>query len=98
MKKLALLALTASLAACATADTKPDAASASNKDWKAPVGKDGRAPFASTYERYPGRPTALVGATAGANLAAIALEIHDDRWPREHTPVAAPTLELAGHR
>ena len=27
------------------------------------VGEDGNTPFASTYQRYPGRPTALVGAT-----------------------------------
>ena len=27
------------------------------------VGEDGRTPYASTYQRFPGRPTALVGAT-----------------------------------
>ncbi|MBX7491795.1 amidohydrolase [Qipengyuania sp. 1NDW9] len=66
MKKLAPLALAASLAACSTADAKPDVASASDgasdKEWSAPVGKDGREPFPSTYTPYPGRPTALVGA------------------------------------
>ena len=64
MKKLALLALSASLAACATTNTDSNsAASASSKDWTAPKGADNRVPFASTYSRYPGRPTALVGAT-----------------------------------
>ena len=63
MKRLALLALSASLAACATNGSGTETASASKKDWTAPVGKDGNEPFPSTYERYPGSPTALVGAT-----------------------------------
>ena len=43
------------LAACSTAneDARPRSAAAASSD----------APYASTYTRYPGRPTALVGAT-----------------------------------
>ncbi|WP_247713734.1 amidohydrolase [Qipengyuania sphaerica] len=63
MQKVVLLALSASLAACATAQAKPEGASPSTKAWTAPKGVDERAPFASTYEPYPGLPTALVGAT-----------------------------------
>ena len=62
--KLSLLAL--SRKPCRVATTNADsnsAASASSKDWTAAKGADNRVPFASTYSRYPGRPTALVGAT-----------------------------------
>ncbi|MBX7528142.1 amidohydrolase [Qipengyuania vesicularis] len=63
MKRFATLALTASLAACATNGTDSRTASASEGDWSAPKGRDGSEPFPSTYRRYPGSPTALVGAT-----------------------------------
>ena len=66
MTKFAPLALVAGLAvslgACATTGTEDSSAASSNKDWAAPLGADDRVPVASTYERYPGRPTALVGA------------------------------------
>ncbi|ABC64590.1 amidohydrolase [Erythrobacter litoralis] len=64
MRLAALLACggALALAACsATTGTGSDAESASASDPS--VGADGRAPFASTYRRYPGVPTALVGAT-----------------------------------
>ena len=63
MKRLVPLAFAASLAACATTGTDSGTKSASDTDWKAPEGADGQAPFPSTYKRYPGSPTALVGAT-----------------------------------
>ncbi|WP_379554536.1 amidohydrolase [Qipengyuania sp. DGS5-3] len=59
-----LLAL--SLSACAAADAggEPRSASAATTSTtKAPSGADGGTPYASTYRAYPGRPTALVGAT-----------------------------------
>ncbi|QZD94036.1 amidohydrolase [Qipengyuania gelatinilytica] len=65
MKRLAPLALAAGLAACATSGTGNETASASkpDKEWTTPTGQDGNEPFPSTYRPYPGRPTALVGAT-----------------------------------
>ena len=65
MKRLAPLALAAGLAACATSGTGNETASASkpDKEWTVPTGQDGNEPFPSTYRPYPGRPTALVGAT-----------------------------------
>ncbi|QPC98793.1 amidohydrolase [Qipengyuania soli] len=65
MKIHALLACAAAIAVagCATTGSGNDTASASSKDWNAPSGEDGEAPFPSTYKPYPGRPTALVGAT-----------------------------------
>ena len=48
----------AALAGCSTTGTDSDTASAST-----PMTADGKAPYASTYKPYPGRPTALVGAT-----------------------------------
>ena len=64
MTRFALLACAAAfvVAGCSTTGGG-DTASASSRDWTAPVGKDGNAPFPSTYKPYPGRPTALVGAT-----------------------------------
>jgi imidazolonepropionase-like amidohydrolase len=55
MRAAALLAATALLGACATTGTSapPSADNGGEQD----------APFASTYEAYPGTPTALVGAT-----------------------------------
>jgi imidazolonepropionase-like amidohydrolase len=61
----AALASSLALAACATTGT----ASASDDDEApryaalAPMSEDSDGPFPSTYNRYPGRPTALVGAT-----------------------------------
>ncbi|MEP2236255.1 MAG: amidohydrolase [Alteripontixanthobacter sp.] len=46
------------LAACTTTGTDSDSATATP-----PLGADGEVPFASTYDAYPGAPTALVGAT-----------------------------------
>ena len=64
MKKYTLLACAAAFAVAGCSTTGGDGvASASAKDWTAPVGKDGNAPFPSTYTPYPGRPTALIGAT-----------------------------------
>ena len=65
MKRHLLLACAASmtLAGCSTAGTDTPTASASSKAWTAPKGEDGNAPFPSTYEPYPGTPTALVNAT-----------------------------------
>lgn len=49
------------LGACASTGTAdPDSAPAATGT---PLGDDGAAPFGSTYNRYPGAPTALVGAT-----------------------------------
>ena len=64
MTRFALLACAAAfvVAGCSTTGGG-DTASASSRDWTAPVGKDGNVPFPSTYKPYPGRPTALVGAT-----------------------------------
>ncbi len=56
IRRIAVGLLAASLAACAT-NGRDEAQSASTS------GLDAEAPFPSTYERYPGRPTALVGAT-----------------------------------
>ncbi|MED5206587.1 amidohydrolase [Erythrobacter sp. EhN03] len=65
MKTYTLLACAAAiaLAGCSTTSGSGNVASAATKDWTAPVGKDGNVPFPSTYTPYPGRPTALVGAT-----------------------------------
>ena len=64
MTRIALLACAAAFAVAGCSTTGGDGvASASAKDWSAPVGEDGRVPFASTYAPYPGRPTALTGAT-----------------------------------
>jgi len=61
------LALAATLAGCqATDDGGGEVQSASAEpvsESRAHMGDDGRVPFASTYEAYPGAPTALVGAT-----------------------------------
>jgi len=60
--RMALCAGAASLmlGACAsTGATEPDSAPAARET----RADDGSVPFASTYERYPGAPTALVGAT-----------------------------------
>jgi imidazolonepropionase-like amidohydrolase len=62
MKRLAPLALAVGLAACSTTGSDTRTASASDPAFSAPKGADGSVPFASTYNRYPGRPTALVGA------------------------------------
>ena len=63
----AALASTLALAACATTGT---ASAASDDDDDAPgyaaiepMSESSEGPFPSTYQRYPGRPTALVGAT-----------------------------------
>ncbi len=73
MKKYTLLACAAAFAVAGCSTTGGDGlASASTKDWTAPVGKDGNAPFPSTYTPYPGRPTALIGAT-GYDLSLIPL-------------------------
>jgi imidazolonepropionase-like amidohydrolase len=55
------------LSACATTGTA-NAASDDDEDEPrfaamAPMGEESAGPFPSTYSRYPGRPTALVGAT-----------------------------------
>ena len=64
MTRIALLACAAAFAVAGCSTNGGDGvASASAKDWSAPVGEDGRVPFASTYSPYPGRPTALTGAT-----------------------------------
>ncbi len=78
MKKYTLLACAAAFAVAGCSTTGGDGlASASTKDWTAPVGKDGNAPFPSTYTPYPGRPTALIGAT-----------VYDGRGRRsDHRPV-----------
>ncbi|MBB3034237.1 amidohydrolase [Alteriqipengyuania lutimaris] len=60
-RTLTVLGCALALGACSTMDTGESSAAASASS--PTVGEDGRAPFASTYERYPGRPTALVGAT-----------------------------------
>jgi len=64
---LAVLASTLVLAACATTGS---ASASSDSDDEAPryaaaapMGEGSAGPFPSTYQRYPGRPTALVGAT-----------------------------------
>ncbi|TCD06595.1 amidohydrolase [Erythrobacteraceae bacterium CFH 75059] len=59
-----LLAAVALLPACTAVPSergteRPATAGAS----RAPLGADGRQPYASTYRAYPGTPTALVGAT-----------------------------------
>ena len=59
MKLGSLIAGLSALALSACAATGEDDRPRSN----AAMTADGRAPYASTYERYPGRPTALVGAT-----------------------------------
>lgn len=65
MTRHALLACAAALAVagCSTTGDSEGTKSASSKEWSAPVGNDGNAPFPSTYKPFPGRPTALVGAT-----------------------------------
>jgi len=65
MKKRALLACAAAFAVvgCSASGEAGGPKSAGSADWTAPVGEDGKAPFPSTYKPYPGRPTALVGAT-----------------------------------
>ncbi|WP_390547618.1 amidohydrolase [Qipengyuania sp. MTN3-11] len=64
MTKFALLACAAAMALGGCSATgNSETASASDADRAAPLGADGRAPYASTYRAYPGRPTALVGAT-----------------------------------
>ncbi|RDC61243.1 Imidazolonepropionase [Alteripontixanthobacter maritimus] len=61
IRAMATLAGAAMLAACSTSgdNNRGDVASARG----APLGDNDRVPFASTYEPYPGAPTALVGAT-----------------------------------
>ncbi len=64
LSKLARLALltapAVALSACATSGSDGSSARAAGDPI---VGEDGRIPYASTYQAYPGRPTALVGAT-----------------------------------
>ncbi|MGI8943163.1 MAG: amidohydrolase [Qipengyuania sp.] len=65
MRNNALFACAAAfaMAGCATTGADGPSGSGSSKEWTAPVGEDGAAPYPSTYRAYPGRPTALVGAT-----------------------------------
>ena len=61
-RKILALGSAIALGACASTgggDAPRSATTASSP----PVGADGGTPYASTYQRYPGRPTALVGAT-----------------------------------
>ena len=75
MKKYTLLACAAAFAVAGCSTTGGDGvASASAKDWTAPVGKDGNAPFPSTYSPYPGRPTALIGAHAPSQSLTLGTE------------------------
>jgi imidazolonepropionase-like amidohydrolase len=60
---LATMAAALALSACATTGSDQGRSSASDDKKAAPLGVDGRQPYASTYKAYPGRPTALVGAT-----------------------------------
>jgi imidazolonepropionase-like amidohydrolase len=67
-RALTLIGSALALAACsATADSGAEVQTVSDvageTATRAPLGADGRAPFASTYKAYPGAPTALVGAT-----------------------------------
>ena len=67
-RALTLIGSALALAACSATDGGGVAAqsasdAASETATRAPLGADGRAPFASTYKAYPGAPTALVGAT-----------------------------------
>ena len=58
LRPLTLAFACAALAACATTGSDDTAT-----DRTPLIGEDGRQPYASTYRAYPGRPTALVGAT-----------------------------------
>ena len=82
----ALLASAIALAACATTGT----ASAAGDDDEAPrftamepMAEGSPGPFPSTYQRYPGRPTALVGATvydgAGGMIAGGTVLLRDGK-------------------
>ncbi len=59
-RTLAAFACASALAACSTMDGGGQSPSASASS---PQASESAEPFASTYQRYPGHPTALVGAT-----------------------------------
>ena len=74
MRALTIAGSALALAACSTtglgsgaalADNQSPASDSTSEETAsiAPVGVDGRVPYASTYKRYPGAATALVGAT-----------------------------------
>ena len=65
-KLTACILATGALAACATTDSAADRSTAS-----AGSATELGTPYASTYRPYPGRPTALVGATVFDGTGAV---------------------------